>query len=147
MALNNGLGKPEDMVRAEHLASMSRVSLFHVSHQVKALLTQSQAVVASQILFLLTMGLTSLSLTLLMRRIFSTNTKHKLGSYILLGVISAWLVLAVAAVKSDCPSTHILEGQEHTCPNDVSLFSMTISTPLIRIDISMESYPCNHDLY
>jgi hypothetical protein len=65
------------------------------------------------------MGLTNLSLTLLMRRIFSTNTKHKIGSYILLGVISAWLVLAVAAVKSNCPSTHILEGQEHTCPNDV----------------------------
>jgi hypothetical protein len=82
-----------------------------------------------------------------MRRIFSTNTKHKLGSYILLGVISAWLVLAVAVVKSYCPSTHILEGQEHTCPNDVSSFAMIILILLIRVDLSMESYPCHHDLY
>ncbi|KAI4716951.1 hypothetical protein E4T48_06887 [Aureobasidium sp. EXF-10727] len=118
VALNNGLGEPEEVVGPEHLASMSRVSLS--IHSVKhKLLTQKQAVVASQIFFLLTMGLTSLSLTLLMRRIFSTNTKHKLGSYILLGVISAWLVIAVAAIKAECPSTHILEGQEHTCPNAV----------------------------
>ncbi|KAG9858821.1 hypothetical protein KCU98_g9584, partial [Aureobasidium melanogenum] len=101
VALNNNLGESEEVIGPEHLKSMSR------------------AVVASQIFFLLTMGLTSLSLTLLMRRIFSTNTKHKIGSYILLGIISAWLVLAVAVVKSSCPSTHILERQEHTCPNDI----------------------------
>jgi hypothetical protein len=82
-----------------------------------------------------------------MRRIFSTNTKHKLGSYILLGVISSWLVLAVAAVKSSCPSTHILEGQEHTCPNDVRSFVTTKPTLLIRVDISMESRPCDHGLH
>jgi hypothetical protein len=93
------------------------------------------------------MGLTSLSLTLLMRRIFSTNTKHKLGSYILLGVISSWLVLAVSAVKSGCPSTHIFEGREHTCPNDVRSIVTTKPTLLIRTDISMESCPCNHGLY
>lgn len=110
-------------------------------------LTQVQAVVASQIFFLLTMGLTSLSLILLMRRIFSTNTKHKVGSYILLGVISAWLVLAVAAVKSNCPSTHILEGQEHTCANDVSVFVSIYPTLLISADISMESYSCRRDLH
>lgn len=93
------------------------------------------------------MGFTSLSLTLLMRRIFSTNTKHKVGSYILLGVISAWLVLAVAAVKSNCPSTHILEGQEYTCPNDVSVLVSIKPTLLINADISMESCFCHCDLH
>lgn len=102
---------------------------------------------ASQIFFLLTMGLTSLSLTLLMRRIFSTNTKHKVGSYVLLGVISVWLVLAIALVKSSCPSTHILEGQEHTCPNDVIVFFNIKPTLLISADISMESHSCHHDLH
>ncbi|KEQ91015.1 hypothetical protein AUEXF2481DRAFT_521815 [Aureobasidium subglaciale EXF-2481] len=110
VALNNGLGGPEEAIG--HLTNMSRT------------------IVASQILYLLTVGLTNLSLTLLMRRIFTTNSKHKLGSYILLGVISAWLVLAVTAIKSNCPSTHILEGQEHTCPNDIyrwrAIFAITI---------------------
>ncbi|TIA21209.1 hypothetical protein D6C80_01878 [Aureobasidium pullulans] len=121
VALNNGLGEPEAIVGHEHLNSMARVRFLTI---------EIQAVVASQTFYLLTMGLTNLSLTLLMRRIFSTNTKHKIGSYILLGVISAWLVLAVAAVKSNCPSTHILEGQEHTCPNDIyrwrAIFAITI---------------------
>jgi hypothetical protein len=147
VALNHGLGKPEEVVGAEHLTSMSRVSLSNVSRQVKTLLTQDQAFIASQILFLLTIGLTSLSLTLLMRRIFSTNTKHKVGSYILLSVISAWLVLGIAAVKSNCPSTHILQGQEHTCPNDVSSSVTNNTASLIRVDISMESHPGNHSLY
>ncbi|KAI5212866.1 hypothetical protein E4T38_00250 [Aureobasidium subglaciale] len=124
VALNNGLGGPEEAIG--HLTNMSRaLPKVKVSDM-------RQTIVASQILYLLTVGLTNLSLTLLMRRIFTTNSKHKLGSYILLGVISAWLVLAVTAIKSNCPSTHILEGQEHTCPNDVSAHTDLEATQLIE---------------
>jgi hypothetical protein len=41
VALNNGLGKSEEVIGAEHLTSMSRVSIFNVSRQAKTLLTQS----------------------------------------------------------------------------------------------------------
>jgi hypothetical protein len=99
-----------------------------------------QAVVASQILYLVTTGLTSLSLTLLMRRIFTTNTKHKIGSYLLLGVVSSWLVLAIAGVKIHCPATHILEGQEHTCPNDVS-FAASVGNPLLNMHRYIDGEP------
>ncbi|THZ08944.1 hypothetical protein D6C93_00283 [Aureobasidium pullulans] len=143
VALNNGLGEPEAIVGHEHLNSMARTRFLTI---------EIQAVVASQIFYLLTMGLTNLSLTLLMRRIFSTNTKHKIGSYILLGVISAWLVLAVAAVKSNCPSTHILEGQEHTCPNDIyrwrAIFAITIciEAAVMGLPIYLQENACRLSL-
>lgn len=101
---------------------------------------------ASQVFYLLTMGMTNLSLTLLMRRIFSTNTKHKLGSYILLGVISAWLVLAVIGITANCPPTHILDGEEHTCPNDVCLLVVVLKPTDQVQDLSMESYSVSHHL-
>ncbi|GAB7356491.1 hypothetical protein MBLNU459_g7248t2 [Dothideomycetes sp. NU459] len=87
-----------------------------------------RAVMASQLLCLIVLALSKLSVLLLLRRIFSSAGDYVLLSNGLLGITVIWAISVLGAIGTEC-----LPGSPEVCSQDVLRWSM-----IVAFDICIE---------
>lgn len=81
-----------------------------------------QADYASSVLYLLALGLSKSSVIALIMRL-TANRKHKLVSWINIGVITLWTLTSIMVISINCTPAGPFRNLESQCPGLVSLTS------------------------